>query len=214
MRYSLLVWDWNGTIMDDMDFTYEIENQMLRDRNMPVIPSKAFYLENFGFPIINYYIKLGYDFSVYPYEELAEEFHAIYATGYKKCPLRKGVVELLSAVQDSGTPQTILSASEQGRLEEQVDFYGIRSYFGELLGLNDNFAHSKVDRAKDYIARNGFDQDKVLFIGDTDHDYEAASAVGCPCVLMTGGHQGRAVLERCGVPVFDTFDELKAYLAL
>ena len=93
-------------------------------------------------------------------------------------------------------------------------FYGIRSYFGELLGLNDNFAHSKVDRAKDYIARNGFDQDKVLFIGDTDHDYEAASAVGCPCVLMTGGHQGRAVLERCGVPVFDTFDELKAYLAL
>ena len=95
-----------------------------------------------------------------------------------------------------------------------MDFYGIRSYFGELLGLNDNFAHSKVDRAKDYIARNGFDQDKVLFIGDTDHDYEAASAVGCPCVLMTGGHQGRAVLERCGVPVFDTFDELKAYLAL
>ncbi len=214
MRYSLLVWDWNGTIMDDMDFTYEIENKMLRDRNMPVIPSKAFYLENFGFPIIDYYVKLGYDFTVYPYEQLAEEFHNIYAEGYRQCPLRAGVRELLTAVQRTGTPQTILSASEQSRLEEQVNYYGIRGCFGELLGLNDTFAHSKIDRARDYIARNGIDKDRVLFIGDTDHDYEAASAVGCPCVLITGGHQGRSVLETCGVPVFDTFDELKNYIDL
>ena len=77
MRPKLLVWDWNGTILDDMELTYAIENEMLRARGLTEIPDRAFYLDNFGFPIREYYIKLGYDFSVYPYEALAAEFHEL-----------------------------------------------------------------------------------------------------------------------------------------
>ena len=58
MQPKLLVWDWNGTIMDDMEFTYQIENRMLRERGMKEIPDRGFYLNNFGFPIIDYYVKL------------------------------------------------------------------------------------------------------------------------------------------------------------
>ena len=87
-------------------------------------------------------------------------------------------------------------------------------YFQELLGLTDDFAHSKIDRAVEYIRNHGIDAKDVLFIGDTDHDYAAASAMGCGCVLLTGGHQSRAVLERCGVPVLDTTDELLHLIGL
>ncbi len=212
MQPKLLVWDWNGTIMDDMEFTYQIENRMLRERGMKEIPDREFYLNNFGFPIIAYYIKLGYDFSIYPYEELAAEFHRIYTEGYRCCPLRAGAIETLSAVQKMHIPQTLLSASEQNRLIEQTSYYGVGSYFQELLGLSDEYAHSKVDRAKQYIQTHGIDPKDVLFIGDTDHDYEASASVGCNCVLLTGGHQGRAVLARCGVPVLDSLQELLDYI--
>ncbi|MBR0425582.1 MAG: HAD family hydrolase [Clostridia bacterium] len=209
---QLIIWDWNGTIMDDMEFTYWIENKMLLDRGLKSIPDRAFYLDNFGFPIIEYYRKLGYDFSVYPYEELAAEFHDLYAEGYQTCPLKAGVLKMLKDVQERGIPQTLLSASEQSRLLEQTSFYGVGEYFGELLGVSDDFATSKVDRAKAYIRDNHFNLNEVIFIGDTDHDYEAANAVGCKCILMTGGHQSRKRLEACGVPVVDTFDELRALL--
>ena len=208
MRPKLLIWDWNGTILDDMEFTYQIENDMLRRRGMHTIPDRAFYLQHFGFPIIEYYKKLGYDFSVHPYEVLAAEFHDLYAAGYQNCPLRAGVTDVLRRVQALGVPQTLLSASEQSRLNEQTAYYGVTAYFTELLGLSDDFAVSKVDRAKDYIRRERFDPNEVVFVGDTDHDYEAASAVGCRCVLMTGGHQGRQRLEACGVPVVGSPEEL------
>jgi len=212
MRPKLLIWDWNGTILDDMEFTYQIENQMLQTRNMPMIPDRAFYLTHFGFPIIDYYRLLGYDFAVYPYESLAAEFHDLYAAGYKSCPLRAGVEEMLGRVQSLGVPQTLLSASEQSRLNEQTTYFGVTGYFTELLGLSDDFAISKVERAKAYLKANDYDPDEVVFIGDTDHDFEAASAVGCRCVLMTGGHQSRARLEACGVPVVDGPEELYTLL--
>ena len=214
MQPKLLIWDWNGTIMDDMELTYRIENDMLIARGMDKIPDRAFYLDNFGFPIIDYYVKLGYDFAVHPYEVLAEEFHDRYAAGYRACPLRAGVLDVLREMQRRGVPQTLLSASEQSRLNEQVSFYGIGGYFTELLGLSDGFAASKVDRAKDYIRAHDINLDEVVFIGDTNHDYEAASAVGCRCVLMAGGHQSRKRLEACGVPVVDEPKDLPPLLLL
>lgn len=214
MKPKLLVWDWNGTLLDDMELTYEIENTMLRERGMTQIPSREFYLSNFGFPIVDYYVKLGYNFEIYPYEELAAEFNLLYSEMYSRCPLREGAIETLSAIRDSGLPQTILSASNQTRLIEQTDHYGVSGYFEELLGLPDDYAHSKVERAISYFDRLGIDPDEVLFIGDTDHDFEVATEIGGRCVLLTGGHQSKEVLERCGVPVLGSLAEVLDYIQL
>lgn len=212
MRPKLLVWDWNGTLLNDMELTYEIENTMLRERGMTQIPSRDFYLSNFGFPIIDYYVKLGYDFSKYPYDELAEEFHRLYSNSYRRCTLREHTIETLAVIKSMKIPQTILSASNQKRLIEQTDYYAVSTYFEELLGLSDDYAHSKIQRAKSFISLRQIKSKDVLFIGDTDHDYEVAREIGGDCVLLTGGHQGRDVLEKCSVPVFDTLDEVLEYI--
>ena len=212
MKPKLLVWDWNGTLLNDMELTYEIENTMLRERGMAQIPSRDFYLSNFGFPIIDYYVKLGYDFNKYPYAELAEEFHRLYSKSYRKCALREHTVETLAAIRSMEIPQTILSASNQKRLIEQTDYYAVSTYFEDLLGLSDDYAHSKIQRAKAFISMRQIKPKDVLFIGDTDHDYEVANEIGGNCVLLTGGHQGRNVLARCNVPVFDTLYEVLEYI--
>lgn len=214
MKPKLMIWDWNGTLLDDMNFTYEIENRMLLERGMKSIPDKDFYLNNFGFPIKDYYIKLGYDFEKYPYEELAAEFHNLYTDGYRKCSLKDGAIKVLDIIKNEGIDQTILSASQQDRLLEQVEHYGIKKFFKELLGLTDDFAHSKIERAKSYLLSQGISVRDVLFVGDTDHDYAAASSVGCKCVLITGGHQSKKILEKCGAPILDSIEELPHFIGI
>lgn len=206
MRPKLMIWDFNGTIVDDRKLCFDIENFMLRERQMKEIPDLDTYLSMFSFPIQDYYRRLGYDFQTESFESLADEYFRHYTEGFLTCPVREGVLGTLEKIHALGIPQTMLSATSQVRLEEQVRHLGIDAYFGTVLGLPDDYAFSKVYRGTEYIRACGIAPDEVLFLGDTDHDYEAAHAMGCRCVLITGGHQSKAVLQRCGVPVVDSFE--------
>ena len=201
MRPKLLIWDFNGTILDDVDLCLALENEMLMERGMPMI-SLDWYLEHFSFPIRRYYEMMGYTFETESYERVSEIFMERYNARYDQCPLREGVLDVLKAVRRAGIPQTLLSVTQQDDLVRQATKLGAASYFTEMLGQVDIMGHSKVDRAKEYIARIRIDPRDALFIGDTDHDAEAAKAVGCPCALLLGGHQSKSVLSRCGVPIY------------
>ena len=73
--------------------------------------------------------------------------------------------------------------------------------FDEVLGLHDVYAVSKVQLAKDYLAKSGVDSADAVFLGDTNHDAEVARAIGCRCFLIAGGHQCGEVLAQSGAPV-------------
>ncbi|MBQ6533170.1 MAG: HAD family hydrolase, partial [Solobacterium sp.] len=58
-----VIWDYNGTILDDLDICLQIENEMLKERRMPAWPvDRETYLDHFGFPVIDYYYYIGYTF--------------------------------------------------------------------------------------------------------------------------------------------------------
>ena len=203
MDVQLLIWDWNGTIIDDADLCLSIENELLRERGMPEI-TKNWYLAHFSFPIRRYYEMMGYTFESESFEAVSEIFMERYRERYRQCKLRKGVIDILKTVRLRGIRQTLLSVTQQDDLLEQVRSFDAAQYFSEILGQIDILGFSKVARAKNYMAQMGIDPKDALFIGDTDHDVEAARAAGCPCVLLESGHQSRKVLQRCGVPVFET----------
>ena len=71
---GMIFWDWNGTLMDDLDFTHGCLNWMLETHGYPQRYDLAAYREIFGFPIEEYYIRAGFDFARHPYPELAECF--------------------------------------------------------------------------------------------------------------------------------------------
>ena len=62
MKYKHIIWDWNGTLLDDRLFCIEIMNQVLQKRGMKAM-SESWFLDNFCFPVKDYYIKLGFDFN-------------------------------------------------------------------------------------------------------------------------------------------------------
>ena len=207
MSLQLLIWDWNGTILDDWKLCLAIENELLTERGMPCI-TEEWYLDHFSFPIRRYYEQMGYTFAHESFERVSEIFMERYNARFADYPLRKGVTDVLKKVQHMGVLQILLSVTQQDELLRQAARLGTAPYFTEILGQPDSLGFSKVERAKAYISSHGIDPKTTLFVGDTDHDCETAQAVGCACALLAGGHQSKDVLLRCGVPVFDTVETL------
>ena len=78
-----IIWDWNGTLINDIWLVVEIMNKMLKKRSLSEIDLKK-YREIFDFPVIDYYAKLGFDFSKESFEELTVEFIGEYYARFKK----------------------------------------------------------------------------------------------------------------------------------
>lgn len=212
MKFKQIIWDWNGTLWDDAVLCTDINNTMLRRRNLPLITVEE-YRDKLIFPISDYYARIGFDCEAESYEALAHEYIAAYEQLRFGCPLRTGALELLNGLREEQIPQAVLSAYEQGALEEALSYYTLTGYFTDIIGLNDIYAEGKVANGLKFIEQLGMDPNTVLFIGDTLHDFEVARAMGVQCVLVSGGHNSRARLETCGVPVFDSLPDVHHHIS-
>ena len=206
-KYKHIIWDWNGTLINDIWLVVEIMNKMLKKRNMPGIDSKK-YREIFDFPVIDYYAKLGFNFSKESFEELTVEFISEYYTRFNECKLFNEVEEVLKKIRDMGIPQSILSASKEDVLIEKIKYYGIDKYFCRIMGLENHYAESKVERGKKWIDELNLNPQDVLLMGDTAHDYDVSKHIGCDCLLIANGHYSYERLAKLGVDVIGTLKEM------
>ena len=204
---NLIIWDFNGTILDDREACRTILNTMLGRRGIPAV-SEAQYLEIFRFPVSEYYLLAGFDFQAEPFEDLAVEFIGLYNAADFGLPVRSGAVDLLYKIRDTGRRQVLLSATERDMLLRQVQRLGIGEYFDEILGNGDIYSHSKQQMAEAWFARSGLRASDAVLIGDTVHDWEVARALGCECILVTGGHYSRRRLQETGARVAQGFDDI------
>ena len=211
MEYTHIIWDFNGTLLNDVDECLDVLNELLVRRNLPKVGLER-YREVFGFPVIDYYRSVGFDFERENYGELADEWAILYKSACAKGRLCSGVLDVLEAIKATGTVQLILSATKLDLLKAQVDELGITSYFSELLALDNLYAVSKVQLGINWYSSTP--HGRVLFIGDTLHDYETARAMGADCILIANGHQSRTRLEATGALVIDSASELIPYLGI
>ena len=151
MKPNLVLWDWNGTLLDDVALCVDALNRLLRIYHYPQQYSLAQYREIFGFPIEDYYIRAGFDFSKNSYKELADDYMQDYLARAGACPLAESAVPALSLLKGAGVQQVILSASNLPVLEQQVTERGVRPYFDRLLGLDNIYARSKVEVGLAYL---------------------------------------------------------------
>lgn len=203
-KYSLVIWDFNGTIIDDLQIGIEAVNRLLSRRQLPTIDSVEAYRKVFGFPIIDYYRRVGFDFEKDSYDTLAHEWVKEYLELAENIPVRPGVTEALDSFKKAGILQIILSATESKMLKNQTDKLGITGYFDDILGTDNIYAHSKKGIAIEWMNKHKIN-DGVM-IGDTVHDGEVADSIGVDCILVTGGHQSRETLECSGKTVADIGD--------
>lgn len=208
-KYKHVIWDWNGTILDDSKLCTEIINNILVKRNLPPITLEE-YKKIFTFPVINYYKAVGLDISGNNFEIMSHEFINEYESKKLNCSLFHGAKELLEHFAKNDLSQSVLSAYSQYTLEEIVNHFGLSKYFVKLVGLNNIYAASKLENGIKWIKELSINPKEVLMIGDTLHDYEVAQEMGIDCVLFSGGHQAKGKLEAANSQVIMSHLELLA----
>lgn len=201
MRPELILWDWNGTLLDDVALCVDALNRLLAQYGYPQRYDRDQYRAIFGFPIQDYYARAGFDFSRHSFDALANSFMEDYIPASASCPLMPGAQQALDAFAHAGLHQVILSASPVSTLQRQVEERDVTRYFDRLLGLSDIYAKSKVALGLAYLRETGFDPRRAVMIGDSTHDFEVAQALGVHCVLQSSGHQPPEILQRTGAVV-------------
>ena len=203
MRPELILWDWNGTLLDDVELCVDALNRLLEKHAYPQRYDRDQYRAIFGFPIEEYYVRAGFDFSRHSFAMLAEEYMDDYIPASAACPLAEGAIEALDAFRAAGLRQVILSASPVPTLTRQAGERHVTGYFDRLLGLGDIYAKSKVELGRRFMQEEGIDPARAVMIGDSVHDFEVAQAMGTACVLQCSGHQNRQTLAATGAPVVE-----------
>lgn len=211
-KFDLVIWDWNGTLLDDTEMCYGIANEMLIERGMSRMQGVEEYRRHFMFPVIDYYRRMGYTFETEPFENISRQFVAMYAERFPACALQPCAQSALSSVLETGARQVLLSATGQEKLDEQVAHFQLNGYFERVIGNSNNLAHGKADYAKEFLRESGVVPARALFVGDTDHDFEIASSIGCGCALLTAGHQTKEHLSTLGAQLVDSLCEVPELL--
>ena len=212
MKYTYCIWDFNGTIFDDVGASISAVNTLLAERGLKTLDSKDKYQEVFDFPIIDYYRRIGFDFDKEPYEVIAPLWVDLYLENSKKSGLFGDVISSLDFFEARGIKQSVLSASEKNMLTGQLRELGIYDRFEEIMGIDNIYAESKIALAKDWKHRH--EGERALFIGDTTHDYETAEVLGADCYLISAGHQPEYKLRAAGenIKIFPSLSALVEYL--
>lgn len=209
MQYSHILWDFNGTLLDDVSIGIESINTLLVSRHLAPLDREAYY-RAFRFPIREYYRAVGFDFSKDPFEVLAHEWITEYRRREKTAPLCPHARQALTYIRDRGIPQILFSATQRQMLLEQTEQLGIADLFTEILGCDDVYADGKTSVGLAWV--NRVKPKSALLIGDTEHDVQTAREMGIDCVLVAGGHQPESSLAALGVPVLQDLSRLAPFL--
>jgi phosphoglycolate phosphatase len=207
VRYEHVIWDWNGTLFDDVELVVEVANLMLERRALPAIDADR-YREIFGFPVRGYYERVGFDMEREPFEQLAVEFIAEYDARWATHRLRHDAHDAIGALEERGVTQSVLSASERELLRRATAHFGIDRRMSALVGIDDHHAVTKLDHGLAYLERLETPRERVLLVGDTEHDHEVAMAMGIDCALVEGGHALGDRLRATGAPTFGSLSDL------
>lgn len=206
-----IIWDWNGTLLDDTETCVQALNRCLADRSIKPVTC-ADYRDLFCFPVRDYYRMLGMSCSDSEWENLTAEFHQHYAELSRSTPLREGVSSILPALREKNIGMSVLSASESSLLNRMLTQRNISEHFQHICGLNNFHAHSKIEIGARLLEKINIPSDHIMLVGDTTHDFDVAMKLDCRCLLVAGGHQSNRRLNKCGCKVISRPPEILSFL--
>lgn len=194
-------------MLNDAWLFVDVMNGILNKRKMKPLTLER-YRDIFGFPVKDYYLKLGFDLEKESFEKSGMEFIIEYKKRQYEAELHSGAINVLRILQQRGITHSILSAQFQNTLDDLIIYYEIKDYFINISGLDNHYAHSKIENGIRWMECSKFAPEEVLMVGDTDHDYEVAEAIGVDCFLLSHGHNNPNRLGATGGEVKDSLDEI------
>jgi len=204
---KVIIWDWNGTLLNDVDYCVECINVLLTKRGLPKV-TPLLYREVFTFPVIDYYKAVGFDLRSEGFEKPAMEFIGLYYGNFGKTTLFPCVKQVLGDFQKRGFRQVVLSAMEHDSLINTLDEKGILNYFDEVTGVGDHYGSSKEETGKRLLKKLETKPEEAVIIGDTLHDKQVADMLNVDLILVSTGHNSEKRLKAAHNVVVDKLDKV------
>ncbi|MEN3309032.1 MAG: hypothetical protein V7603_5234 [Micromonosporaceae bacterium] len=197
-----LVWDWNGTLLDDLSLVVTATNASLAVLGGRAVTA-AEHRRDFRRPISAYYASvLGRPVDEEQFAALDKAFHVAYNEGLATCALATGA---LDALADWAGTQSLLSMWFHDELVPTVRRYGLVSYFDRVDGLRAAVGGGhKAPHLAAHLSGLGIGGPDCVLIGDSVDDAAAATALGARVVLYAGGFTDAGRLRATGHPVAQT----------
>ena len=208
-----IIWDWNGTLLNDIDICLSSINKLLIERGLSSL-NKNDYKDIFTFPVKEYYKKAGFDFQKEPFDDVAVGFMNLYHQKLPEAKIFDNVEPLLKTLQDNNFKQIMVSAMEHNSLITTVKEKGIYDYFDRISGIGDIFAHSKIENARAIVKELNLNPETICLIGDTIHDYEVAMELGTCCLLVSNGHQSFHRLSESSATIVKNLEDISHFFQL
>ncbi|AHI00056.1 HAD family hydrolase [Kutzneria albida] len=208
VRARHVVWDWNGTLLDDNEAVVHSVNAVLTAFDRAPLTIDA-WRAAFTRPLTTCYERLlGRVLAPEDWARIDVLYHEAYRERLDECGLALGVPHLLRDWQNSGRTQSLLSMWFHEELVPLVGKLGLDGLFTRVDGLRGvNMGGSKTEHLAAHLSAMALDPAEVVLIGDVVDDAEAAAAAGAQCVLVSTGVMDRPRLEAAGVPVADSIPQ-------
>jgi phosphoglycolate phosphatase len=201
-----LLWDFNGTIIDDARLCCEAYNYVFGLHGKSPI-TQELLAKIWNLPVRSFFEHFEFENLDEIIDRLCEEFHDFYAARWHACSIQPGVQQLLAFAHQRALGQAVLSGHPHDYLVEMLEHFDLHSQFQAVQGVNTIVAVDKIEVGRDLMAMLKWRPEHTLIVGDSTFDFETAKALGIGCVLVARGIQSRERLEACGSPVFDSISE-------
>jgi len=201
-----IIWDWNGTLFDDLHVVVESVNASLASVGSAVRIDDDGYRDHYRRPVRNFYdILLQRPVTDAEWVEINSVFHDVYFERLDEAGPNAEAHAAVAEVESRSLTQSILSMWTHTLLEPTVAHHGLAGPMLAVQGSNEDEGAIKASLLREHLAQLQLHPDtKVVMVGDTFDDADAASEVGVAAVFYDGGSHHRHALEATGVPVADT----------
>jgi phosphoglycolate phosphatase-like HAD superfamily hydrolase len=200
-----LVWDWNGTLLDDLHLVVSSTNEAFATVGGRPVEADE-HRRMFRRPVAEFYAEmLGRAVNDEEFGRLDRIFHDAYRLGLTDITLAH---DAMTAIKTWPGTQSLLSMWFHSELVPAVETYGLAGVFSRIDGLRTEVGGDlKAGHLARHLAGQGVAGADVVLIGDSLDDGAAADAVGAASVLYTGGFTDPVRLRESGRPVADSLVE-------
>ena len=202
-----IVWDWNGTLLNDIEVVVESVNIGLAGQGFPPIDADG-YRTHFTRPVPVFYERLfNRPVTDAEWQEINRVFHEAYEASVEGVALTGDAVTAIELARDRGATQSLLSMAPHDHLLPTVTRLGLASYFAAVDGSPGEPGATKERHLVRHLESLALGSGRVVLIGDTPDDAAAARHVGAGAILYDGGSHHRHDLDAVGIPVVASLTE-------
>ncbi|MGN6649700.1 HAD-IIIA family hydrolase [Trinickia sp.] len=194
-QFDLIVFDWDGTLMDSTAHIARSIQAACRDLGLPVpADDAARYVIGLGLRDALQIAAPTLDPSDYP--RLAERYRFHYLVKDAHTELFAGVRELLAELRGEGYLLAVATGKSRVGLNRALDEVRLTSVFDGTRCADETFSKPHPAMLHELTRELGQDLERTVMIGDTTHDLQMATNAGAASVAVTyGAHPVDALVK-------------------